>query len=324
LSDTAAAPFRPPAEPEPVVVEEPDPIDFIEPDDLDEETDEQDEDELIDEEPFAYPAYDNFVIISMSEADIHRGPLLLINHNYDFAIPQDLDLVNIVEAKSSPYRVHMSNFRLHGSIIEPLDDMMDAFLAATNYRSVTIISAFRNRETQQSILNNYISRMGRREALRWAALPGHSEHHTGLAFDFGIATGSTWRAFTGTGHTAWFRRNSHNFGFILRYQQHKTHITETNNEPWHFRYVGFPHSTIMFENDWCLEEYIYLLREHTFDEPFEFEHDGIEYIIYFSPDIELKIPINTEFEVSGNNIDGFIVTAILIDFDPNEVTDVSI
>jgi len=320
LSDTAAAPYEPPEEPLPVIFDISEDKDVLEEDDPGEEI----QDDEPEETPFVYPVYDNFVIITMRETDVNRGPLLLVNHDHDYIIPWELDLVNIAESKTSPYRVHLNSFRLHSSIIEPLDDMMNAFIAETNNRSVTIVSAFRNRETQQQILNNYTARMGRREALRWAALPGHSEHHTGLAFDFGIASGNTWRTFYGTGSTAWFRRNAHNFGFTLRYRQNKTEITQTNYEPWHFRYVSTPHSIIMFENDWAFEEYIEIIREHTFDDPFEFEHEDLNYVIYFTSDTNVKIPVNSEFEISGDNIDGFIVTAILLEFDPDSVSDVSI
>jgi hypothetical protein len=206
--------------------------------------------------------------------------------------------------------------------MEPLDEMMAAFLDATSNRSVTIISAYRNYDTQRSILNRYISQMGRREALRWAAIPGHSEHHTGLAFDFGIMSGNTRTTFTGTGSTAWFRRNSHSFGFILRYPPNKTSITQANHEPWHFRYVGLPHSTIMHQNNWVLEEYHEQIRNHTLEDPFVFEHDDTVFHIFFIEGTDVRIPLDSEFEISGNNVDGFIITATMIPYDPDVVIDV--
>ena len=265
------------------------------------------------------PNIDGFVTIHKEESDIHRGPLILVNHDHAFEIPDDLELINIVDAQTTSFRVQHNASQLAPSIIQPLDEMMEAFLAATNNRSVTIRSAFRNYESQQRILNTYTSRMGRREALRWASLPGHSEHHTGLAFDFGIVSGGTVNIFTGTGNTSWFRRNSYRHGFILRYAQNKTHITQTAHEPWHFRYVGLPHSVIMFQNNWCLEEYIEIIGEYTFEEPFEFEFNEILYEIYFTASTDVRLPLNSEFEISGNNIDGFIVTINRLDFDPDEI-----
>jgi len=323
LSDTATAPHDETATPEPVIIATPEPPDIIEdPEPVDDPEDEP-EDEPEPEPPYD-PEGDGFIMINMEPEDIFRGYLLLVNHDHAYRIPDDLDLVNIVEAKNSPYRVFINTFRLSDSIIEPLDEMMNAFIAATGNRSVTIVSAFRTRENQQSILNRYINNMGRSAALRWAALPGHSEHHTGLAFDFGIATGSTWTTFTGTGSTAWFRRNSHRFGFILRYPPNKTEITQTEHEPWHFRYVGLPHSTIMFEKDLCFEEYHDLLRGHPFEDPLIVEVNDIEYMIYFAEGTDVKLPLRSEFELAGNNIDGFIVTAIVYDYDPDEYIDIEV
>ena len=321
LSETAAAPYEQNNSPDNVIEEIPephDPADDLDPlNDPENDPEKNPEDDPGDEqeEPLLLPAEEGFITMRMDASDIHRGYLILINHDHEFSIPEDIDLVNIAEAKSSPYRVQSESFRLSSSIIQPLDEMMDDFLAATRMNSVAIISAFRNYENQQRILNNYIARMGRREALRWASLPGHSEHHTGLAFDFGILSGGSRSTFTGTGTTAWFRRNSYKYGFILRYPPNKSNITRTAHEPWHFRYVGLPHSYIMFQNNWCFEEYHEILRNHSFQEPFEAEHEGILYEIYFTSDAEVKLPLNSEFDISGNNVDGFIVTAVRLESD---------
>jgi len=327
FSDTVKAPDETTAR-EAVVSETP------EPEEINDEPDDEAEDELPDEpeppdepdvEEIKYdPAADGFIPLIMDASDIHRGELLLVNQDNSFSIPDDLDLVNIIETRTVSFRVQQDGALLSRIIMTPLDEMMDAFISATGVRTVEIISAFRTLDHQQRILNNYISRMGRREALRWAALPGHSEHHTGLALDFGILSGGVRSTFTGTDSTSWFRRNSHKFGFILRFPPNKIHITQTAHEPWHFRYVGLPHSTIMFQNNLCLEEYIDFLREYTFEEPFEFEHEGKTYIIYFAAAGDVKLPLNSEFEISGNNVDGFIVTVIMLEHDPSAVVELSV
>lgn len=50
------------------------------------------------------------------------------------------------------------------------------------------------------------------------------------------------------------------YGFVLRYPKNKTHITKIGYEPWHFRYVGVPHSQIMSSQGWVLEEYIAFIQ----------------------------------------------------------------
>jgi len=324
MSETAEAPYERGDRPDAVITETPPPEDEPEPPGEPEPTDEPEEPEPIEEELESNPNIDGFVTIQMEESDIHRGPLILVNHDHAFKIPNDLDLVNIIESQTTSFRVQQSNSQLAQSIMQPLDEMMEEFISTTNNRAVTIRSAFRDYDSQQRILNTYISRMGRREALRWASQPGHSEHHTGLAFDFGIRVGGNVDAFTGTGNTSWFRRNSYRHGFILRFRQNKTQITQTNDEPWHFRYVGLPHSAIMTQNDWCLEEYIELIREYTFEEPFKFEFNDIMYEIYFTASTDVRLPLNSEYDISGNNVDGFIVTTNRPDTEYDDPTEIEI
>jgi len=315
LSDIAAAPYERIEKPDPGITEEP------EPEDITEEPEPDDEAEEPFEEPEEIFIETGYITIDLEDAEIHQGYLLLINHNHSFTIPADLELVNIREAQTTNFRVRSSDLRLAASIMEPLDEMMAAFLSATGNRSVTIRDAFRDRNEQQKRLNDWIRQVGRREAQRWAALPGHSEHHTGLAFDFGIFSGGEITGFTGVGNTAWLRRNAHRYGFILRYPPNSFDITQTEHEPWHFRYVGFPHSIILHENNWVFEEYHENLRNHTYDNPFEFEHDDTLYKIYFVEGTSLQIPLECEFEISGNNIDGFIVTATMLPYDPDVIID---
>jgi len=254
---------------------------------------------------------DDFITLHMDDSDVTRGNLVLINHDHRYDIPGDLDLVSVSDAKTPSYRVTDGNVLVDSMLIEPLNSMMDAFFEETGNGSVTVNSAFRDYEKQLQILNEYILQMGRNEALKWAALPGYSEHHSGLAIDLGIFSGGRVRTFTGTGIYSWFRENSYKFGFIARYTIDKSEITGVSDEPWHFRYVGNPHASFMHENNWCFEEYMELIMEHSFEEPFEALFEGELYWVYSTHDTEVRIPFDCEFDISGNNMDGFIVTARL-------------
>jgi len=313
LSDTAAVPSESVDVPDPVdITVNPNPVISSEPEDEpgdgpgDEPVETEDEPE---DEPEEYTDV-GYITIGMNEDDISSGYLLLVNYEHKYEIPEDLDLVIITqsESKTAPFRVLGDNYHLQESIIEPLDRMMTDYLSEKKYNTVAIISGWRSYAGQQGVLNRAIANFGSYEAHRRVALPGHSEHHTGLAFDFGVYSGGTVSTFTGTGITAWFRQNSYRYGFILRYPENKTRITRTIHEPWHFRYVGLPHSYIIYKNDWSFEEYIELIGEHTFEDPFVAEYDGVEYRIYFTDNIEVRIPFDTIFDISGNNVDGFIVT----------------
>jgi len=244
----------------------------------------------------------------MVKPDIHKGSLILINHEYGYEIPEENDLIDIAEYKTGSYRVSGKALLLSSSVIGPLNDMMDAFYDATGRKNVTVTSAFRDYDRQQEILDELIATVGRNEARTRAARPGHSEHHAGLAVDFSVYSDGSLKTFTGTGDTGWFSVNSHKFGFISRYPEDKTHITKTAYEPWHFRYVGSPHAYFIRQSGLCFEEYIELLMGCTQDKPYRAWFEDEEYGIFFTQDTKISVPADCEADISGNNISGFIVT----------------
>ena len=71
-------------------------------------------------------------------------------------------------------------------------------------------------------------------------------------------------------------------------------------------------------HDLCLEEYIDLIREHPYErlnDHLEFTDDnGKEYEVYFvksddgNEKTTVPVPTGVRYEISGNNVDGFIVT----------------
>ena len=96
-------------------------------------------------------------------------------------------------------------------------------------------------------------------------MAGHSEHHTGLAFDtitpeYHRDVWSLDDRFADTEAYAWLSEHCWDYGFILRYPRDKQDITRIHFEPWHYRYVGVEHAQFMRDHNLCLEEYIALLR----------------------------------------------------------------
>ena len=53
----------------------------------------------------------------------------------------------------------------------------------------------------------------------------------------------------------WILKNMHKYGFILRYPEDKTDVTQYGYESWHIRYVGKEAATKIYKNNWTLEEY---------------------------------------------------------------------
>ena len=133
-----------------------------------------------------------------------------------------------------------------------------------------VCSAYRPHATQIRLHNNKIARLryagysyeaAVKEAGRWVAVPGTSEHETGMALDIvSYSYQLLDEAQENTAEQKWFMEHCWEYGFILRYPKDKTEITGIGYEPWHYRYVGRETAAKMKESGLCLEEYIASLQ----------------------------------------------------------------
>ena len=91
----------------------------------------------------------------------------------------------------------------------------------------------------------------------YSAVPGESEHHTGLCVDL-MSTSMSELDVTFADNKAydWLCANAWKFGFILRYPEGKESVTGYSYEPWHWRYVGRTHALEILRSGECLEEYL--------------------------------------------------------------------
>ena len=120
-------------------------------------------------------------------------------------------------------------------------------------------SAYRSYELQRIIFQNNVNRKGSIEkANETSALPGQSEHQTGLAVDMSCSSVGYQinNSFADTEEALWLANNAHRFGFIIRYPKGKTEITGYSYEPWHLRYVGKDMAQSVFEEELTLEEFL--------------------------------------------------------------------
>lgn len=148
------------------------------------------------------------------------------------------------------------------------------------------------------------------------------EFATGLAFNFKfIKNGLSYKA-TETvvsKEYKWIKENAWKYGLILRYPEDKKLQTNHDAVANQLRYVGVEHAKYMYENQLCLEEYIDVLKDYTFNEPLVIETEGGKYRVYYIPmanadttDIQYRSKATNEtygsLVVSGDNKDGFIVS----------------
>ena len=249
-------------------------------------------------------------LTELGEEAVHTGELILVNNQILFRFPREQDLVSIYQEKSGSYYVRDMEVLLSPVAMGPLNALLDDFLEQGGSKSVNVVAGHRTEEFQQHLFDQSAERSGLDHAKKYVAQPGGSEHHTGLVVDLSILHGDgTSGDYDGTGEYAWINENCHRYGWVVRYETGKEELTGIWDEPWHFRYVGVPHATAMAEGDLCLEEYIDELRRY----PFEGEHLTVDcadgrYEIWYCQGTEAYLPDSGDYQVSGNNVDGFVVT----------------
>ncbi|MDF9451709.1 M15 family metallopeptidase [Bacillus toyonensis] len=236
--------------------------------------------------------------IEVTEEQIYKGDLLLVNK--DYSVKKDSvrsDIINVAQNSElvRGYGVLDRNIRLSKDIVKKFLNVIDAAgKEGVNY--FLISSGYRDFQEQRQLYEE----MGSDYALP----PGYSEHNLGLSLDVGSTQDKMEKAPEGK----WIEENVWKHGFVLRYPKNKSNITGIQYEPWHIRYVGLPHSAIMQEKKFTLEEYLDFLKEKK---EISTNVEGKEYKVSyykFSNNTTISVPINQHYEISGNNMDGVIVT----------------
>ncbi len=173
------------------------------------------------------------------EGRTYINGLLIVNKTY--SIPKDFNPV-----------------KLNGDAEYSANQMFAAAKEEKGY-NMWVQSGFRSYGTQERLYNNYVARDGKKEADKYSARPGHSEHQTGLAFDIGSRNS---RVFANSKEYEWMQENAHKYGFIYRFDKRYEDLTGFRNEAWHYRYVGNEIATYVYEhNNMSLEEYFVIFLD---------------------------------------------------------------
>jgi len=136
---------------------------------------------------------------------------------------------------------------------------LEKLVAAASKDGIVLkgVSGYRSYATQKALFDSYARKDGIEAANRYSALPGQSEHQTGLTMDIsGQSVKYQLTADLGKAKEGiWLAEHAHEFGFIIRYPEGKEDITGYTYEPWHLRYIGVEAAEAVTASGLTLEEY---------------------------------------------------------------------
>ncbi len=238
---------------------------------------------------------------------VHVGPLILVNQSHGFQ--SDRAEAGLTALAANPYGVRLD--RHYATVLAALLDQIGAG------DQILAVSGWRSQAEQTALYAGSLAEHGEEFTVSYVARPGHSEHHTGLAVDLALNDGRPIDEirpdFPYDGICGRFRVEAARFGLIERYPAAKRHLTGIAHEPWHFRYVGAPHAEIMAATGDTFEEYHQRLRRHPWGRRPLRHRLGPELVeVGYLPTGAEPVTVTIEAErwqVSGDNVDGFIITA---------------
>ncbi|MDE6092381.1 MAG: M15 family metallopeptidase [Ruminococcus sp.] len=250
---------------------------------------------------------EGYKTVPISNENAYSGNLVMVNANHIYQFPtDDIELVTLYDHISTEYYgVSDLVISLDAEVVEHLNQLMQDFAETQHNTDIFIIGGYRSAEEQNQKYSYGTS----------YTIGGFSDYHTGRSFDMGVfpQDGSSSGYYSPTGVYSWIDEHASDYGFVVRYPDGKENITGEKARTQTYRYVGVPHSTYMKQNNLCLEEYIEKLKSYTINKPLEISSGiGLYKVYYVESDsdnmTDIGVPANSEYEISGNNEDGFIVT----------------
>lgn len=211
--------------------------------------------------------------------------LLLVNEEHP--VPESFH-PELVEYKDS-------GVLMQRETAEAYEELSRAVQEACGER-LLVKSSYRNREEQKQEYE---------EDSVVAAVPGTSEHETGLALDVYVA-GYAGYGFLKSPAGQFVNESCWEYGFVIRYPLWKEKETGIPFEPWHLRYVGKPHAELMHKNGWTLEEYLERLEPGRL-----YETEG-SFVTRQESAGELRLPAGAgEVKISPDNCGNWVAWGAL-------------
>ncbi len=177
--------------------------------------------------------------------------------NKQSKLPDDweskVELVDVYTGLDETYKVEKKAAEAYEKLRKDL---------ASDHIIIELDSTYRSIKRQQEIWDQFEKDKGLEYTKKYVAVPGTSEHHTGLALDVKIVKAGKIiednDAMTAEKEIfSKIHAKLAKYGFILRYPEGKEDITGYGAEVWHFRYIDNPEiAKEIMDKGLTFEEYL--------------------------------------------------------------------
>ena len=164
-------------------------------------------------DPYLYNDWDTLILVNENNQ---------LNEHYE---PHDLVEINERVRVNDEHRHYLAK----KEVVNHLEKLVHAFHdSSSKHYDIRVTSAYRSYHTQKELYE----RVPEHKRKGYVATPGCSEHQSGLAIDIAQA-GVRSKYLDKTEFYEFLTNHSHEYGFIIRYPEHKQWQTGVKFEPWH-------------------------------------------------------------------------------------------
>lgn len=197
----------------------------------------------------------SFSLDEADDPDFRRMEIWELTKDPRVSIDDSLMLVNADYPLEEGINLEITEYKNKGvfmnvCIHDPYAELAAEVAEKFDGEKLYVMSAYRSAEEQQAEIEKDPEK---------AAGVGTSEHQAGLALDLYVS-GYAGDGFLKSDVGMWVNRRCQDCGFIIRYPAWGEKSTGIPFEPWHVRYVGFPHAEIIMSKKLTLEQYVSALK----------------------------------------------------------------
>lgn len=232
--------------------------------------------------------------ISLSPDGIYKGELLLLDASHPLQSKVSVTLIAPTRPKNEKTGTPMyslmgtGTLKLNEDTLKQFNLLASAFFKASGDDNLLIYNAYDETKSSQAA----IYESGSSLSLGYYSLEANGEYKRNTSI-YGVSTYN------------WVYNNAYKYGFVVLDDEAPDGERGSNV----FRYVGVAHATAMHLKKLDLPEYLNMLKDTTPEAPLTVSTSRINYAIYYlAANGEHRVPTAHKYSVSGNNVDGYIVT----------------
>ncbi len=225
---------------------------------------------------------------SFEADDLYEGNLLLLdaNHPYRGETPNTILFSNNRPVNSEGnyfyFTLDVNTFSATKETVNHFADMMEAFYDATENDCVFVMQAYQKGQPVGSQVDEIY------------------EGATTIQLGYFVESG-VYNSIYDEKDYKWIYDHAHEYGFVQ--------VSKAEGEEDIFRYVGVPHATYMKANNLTLFRYLEKLHETSYKKSLKITAGGEDYRVYYvAADDDVYVPDHGNYDLSGDNMGGYIVT----------------